>query len=134
MKSHNVRRPAVVSEALENRLLFAVNLYASPSGSALTTNNGQDINSPVSLERARDMSQEVVVNLRGGTYARTSTFALDAQDSGSNGRDVVWRAYNNETPIISGGQNVTGWTTTTVNGRTVWRATLAGSQFPDRSS
>jgi len=139
MTSRNVRRPAVVSEALENRLLFAVNLYASPSGSALATNNGQDINSPVSLERARDivrglndnMSQEVVVNLRGGTYARTSTFALDAQDSGTNGHDVVWKAYGSETPVISGGQNVTGWTTTTVNGKTAWVATLAGSQFPD---
>ncbi|HLL88188.1 MAG TPA: hypothetical protein VK324_02690, partial [Tepidisphaeraceae bacterium] len=106
----------------------------------MDSNNGQTTETAVrSLTAARtlvrganeNMSDDIVVNLRGGTYPLASTFALTNLDSGSNGFKVTWKAYGNETPVLSGGRDVTGWATATVNGRTVWQASLSGASFPD---
>ena len=57
----------------------------------------------------RDMSKDLRVFLRDGRYQLDKTLYLDARDSGSNGHDVVYQAYKNETPVICGGRKVTGW-------------------------
>ena len=44
--------------------------------------------------------------VRGGSYELARTLRLDPQDSG-----VTWRAYPNETPVIIGGRQITGFTT-----------------------
>lgn len=56
------------------------------------------------------MSDDIVVNLRGGTYNLTSPITLGTSDSGTNGHTVVYQAYNGETPVISSGRTITGWT------------------------
>lgn len=66
---------------------------------------------PTTLEGARAMIRAVetwpaggvVVSLRGGTYALTRTFALDAQDSGVITAPIVYRAYMSESVRLSGG-------------------------------
>ena len=79
------------------------------------------INAPLkTLEGARDRIREmkangtypaagVVVNIRGGEYLRLGdTFRLEAQDSGTAEGPVVYRAYNNEKVVFSGGLEVDG--------------------------
>jgi hypothetical protein len=69
------------------------------------------------LERARDavratlprQSADIVVHLRGGTYARTEPFLLDDRDSGRHGHLVRYQAFENETPVLDGGRRLTGW-------------------------
>ncbi|MDQ0935309.1 RICIN domain-containing protein [Streptomyces turgidiscabies] len=56
------------------------------------------------------MSDDIVVNLRGGTYPLTAPISFGTSDSGTNGHTVVYQAYNGETPVITGGKAVTGWT------------------------
>jgi hypothetical protein len=90
-----------------------VAFYASPFGSGNTCSRS----SPCSLEAARDkvraentnMSGDIIVYLHGGTYELSSTFELTSRDSGTNGYDVVYKAYEGETPVLSGGKEVSGW-------------------------
>ncbi|WP_030238063.1 RICIN domain-containing protein [Streptomyces sp. NRRL S-350] len=56
------------------------------------------------------MSDDIVVNLRGGTYPLTAPITFGTGDSGMNGHTVVYQAYRGETPVISGGKSITGWT------------------------
>lgn len=91
-------------------------LYASPSGSGTVCSEA----APCSLEGARDkartlndnMTEDIVILLRGGTYLRSSPFELTESsaihDSGSNGFDIIYRAYPDETPVLSGGETIPG--------------------------
>jgi hypothetical protein len=49
---------------------------------------------------------EVVVWLRGGSYERTSTFALGPEDSGTEASPITWRALPGETVRIRGGRHL----------------------------
>lgn len=91
--------------------------YASPTGSGNTCT----VSAPCSLTGARDkvrtvnggMTGDIEIVLRGGTYALSSTFQLTesatVHDSGTNGHDIIYKAYSGETPVLSGGTSVTGW-------------------------
>ena len=65
------------------------------------------------------MGANITVYLRGGTYTLTATEAFTPADSGQNGFAVIWRNYAGETPRISGGVTVTGWSD---QGGGLWRA------------
>ncbi|WP_430379733.1 RICIN domain-containing protein [Streptomyces sp. B1-3] len=95
-----------------------VNFYVDPTG-------GNDSNSGTSTSAAfktiqaaqaavravnANMSDDIVVNLRGGTYPLTAPISFGTSDSGTNGHTVVYQAYNGETPVVSGGKSITGWT------------------------
>ena len=56
-----------------------------------------------------DMSDSIVVYLRGGTYRLTDTVWFDPDDSGTNGHCIVYRNYPDEVPVISGGIEINGW-------------------------
>lgn len=70
------------------------------------------------LERARDevrkingdMSGDICVYLRGGTYCLTEPVVFDTRDSGTNGHRIIYTAYESEIPVINGASQVTGWT------------------------
>ncbi|NUQ70689.1 MAG: right-handed parallel beta-helix repeat-containing protein [Chthonomonadales bacterium] len=98
---------------------LAVDFYVAPNGNdawsgrrpSPSANDG-----PFgTLERAREAvrpyagRKPVTVHVRGGVYHRSATFALGSADSGASGRRVVYRAYRNETPVLSGGRTVGGW-------------------------
>ncbi len=51
----------------------------------------------------------LTVFLRGGEYALDSTFVLKPEDSGEKETPIVYRSYSNETPVVSGGERITGW-------------------------
>lgn len=110
-------------------IVFAAVLPAQPAYAA-TTNfyvdpvNGSDSNSGTSTAAAfrtiqaaqaavrgvdANMSADIDVNLRGGTYSLTGPITFGASDSGTNGHTVVYQAYNGEAPVISSGKTISGW-------------------------
>ena len=63
--------------------------------------------------RAIDKSKRttpIVVMVRGGTYPLASTLAFTSMDSGSASAPVVYEAYPNEVPVVSGGKRIAGFT------------------------
>ncbi|MDF2923464.1 MAG: hypothetical protein K0R57_2378 [Paenibacillaceae bacterium] len=105
--------------------------YVSPTGS--DANPGTEAQPFATVTRARDvirqfngnMDGDTTVYIREGTYTPEETLAFGAEDSGSNGFDVVYRNYPGEHPVISGGAPVTGWT----EEDGLWRADWAGPAF-----
>lgn len=82
---------------------------------------------------------ELRVVLRGGRYELDEPWRFHSADSGF-GRDdtiwprqartwpVTWAAYEDETPIISGGRRLAGpWQEGTHKGQRVWTTTLSGT-------
>ena len=80
--------------------------------------NGNDSNDGSSVEEAfatLDKARDVVraacdlpsggvnINIKGGKYFRTSTLALDAQDSGTAAKPIIWQAVAGEDVRIIGG-------------------------------
>ena len=55
---------------------------------------------------ANGMGDGIEVNLRGGTYERTTSLALTSLDSGESGNPVVWRSYPGEDALITGSQTL----------------------------
>ena len=82
-------------------------LFVAPSGN--DTNPGTLEKPFATLQRAQQAARKaaghdaVTVNVRTGTYYLPDTLVLTAEDSGSQTAPVVYQAYQNEQPIISGG-------------------------------
>jgi hypothetical protein len=101
--------------------------YVAPNGN--DANPGTQTQPFATLQKARDvvrtrtvgMTGDIIVYLRAGTYALTSPLTLTAQDSGTGGHNVIWRAYPGERPLISGGRTITGWTLSD-SAKNIWRA------------
>lgn len=112
-------------------------LFVSPEGNGTACTE----DAPCSLQGARDkirannlndnLTANLMVYLRGGIYALNSTFELTAADSGSNNHNVVYQAYPNETPIISGGKQITGWTLFDA-AKNIYRADAGSAAFDTR--
>lgn len=118
---------ATVTQQLPAAAAVQATYYVAPDGN--DTNPGT-LNAPFrTLQRARDvvrtvnanMTGDIYVYLRGGTYPVSSTIELGQRDSGTNGFRVVYAAYANETPILTGGVQVSGWTQHSGN---IWKAPL----------
>ena len=90
--------------------------YVSPSGD--DANIGILAAPFRTMTKARDIVQtvnknmigDIIVYLRGGMYAIDSTISIGTSCSGTNGYTVKFINYPGETPVISGGQAITGWT------------------------
>jgi len=81
-----------------------------------------------SLEKARDAMRAGDVDttyVRGGTYRLDKTLTLDSHDDGHS-----FLAYGNETPVLSGGERVTGFT---YEGKGLYSAKLASANGLDVS-
>lgn len=91
--------------------------YVSASGSSKIGS----LKSPSSLTEIRNiirkenryMTGNIIVYLRGGVYALTKPFELvesnEFHDSGTNGFNIIYQAYQDEIPVISGGIEIKGW-------------------------
>jgi hypothetical protein len=102
-------------------------LFVSPSGNdawsgKLAEPNAAKNDGPLaSLDGARlkvreilkqprpDPKQPIIVELRGGTYFLTQPITFTPEDSGRPEAPVIYRNVANETPILSGGQQVSNW-------------------------
>ncbi|MFA7005660.1 MAG: hypothetical protein WC429_16570, partial [Verrucomicrobiia bacterium] len=91
----------------------STSLYVATNGD--DANPGTKAKPFATLERARDAArgakaaEAVTIYLRGGRHELARPLEFTAADSGTKERPVVWRAYQNERAIISGGAPVTGW-------------------------
>lgn len=92
-------------------------LYVSPRGS--DSNPGTPALPLKTLERARDevrkingnMTGDIYIYLLEGRYVLDSTFILNSLDSGTNGFNIIYSAYGEAAPEISGGVDISqGWT------------------------
>ncbi|MFF7791454.1 RICIN domain-containing protein [Streptomyces sp. NPDC007991] len=101
--------------------------YIAPDGD--DSNTGTITGPFKTLQHARDvvrtvnsnMTGDINVHLRGGTYPMSGTIDFTKADSGTNGHRVVYAAYPGEKPVLEGGVQVTGWTQHSGN---IWKATL----------
>jgi lysophospholipase L1-like esterase len=92
----------------------ATTVYAAPGG----TGNRCSYQTPCSITQAQTKVHElapgaygdIVVSLAGGTYQLSAPLTFTAADSGQNGHKVRWQAAPGQQPVISGGQQITGWT------------------------
>lgn len=64
----------------------------------------------------------VTVWVRGGRYELRQPVVFGPEDS----FPVTFAAYRNEQPVFDGGERITGWRTTTMNGRRAWVADVPG--------
>ncbi|MGA5307853.1 RICIN domain-containing protein [Micromonospora taraxaci] len=119
--------PAVLSDQTPAAAAVQATYYVAPDGNDA---NAGTLQSPFrTLQRARDvvrtvntnMTGDINVFLRGGSYPISSTVEFGQSDSGTNGYRVIYGAYANEKPILDGGVQVTGWTQHSGN---IWKAPL----------
>ena len=114
--------------------------YISPEGKdswsgKLDAPNAAKTDGPfASLDRARKAVRDskrghrgpVTVMLRGGTYFLNAPLQFDHSDSGTADAPIVYEAFPGETPVISGGRVITGWSNKSGN---VWTARLNSNEF-----
>ena len=104
-------QPPVILGAAAVQMTF----YVPPTGN--DGDSGTEAKPFRSIERARDavrrvnreMTGDVVVVLRGGTYRLDCTVVFDHRDSGTNGHRVVYRSPPGESAVLSGGRQIAGW-------------------------
>jgi len=93
--------------------------YVSPLGDDAAS--GTTLQTPFkTITRARDavravkqtgpLNQPVIVYLREGRYELSAPLVFESQDSGAPDCPVTYMAYRHETPVITGGRSITGWT------------------------
>ena len=70
-------------------------------------------------QRKTQTGKSVTIQLRGGTYFLDAPLVLRPEHS-----DLVFTAYRNEKPVLSGGRPITGWKEVTLNGKKLWAADI----------
>ncbi len=115
----------------------ALTLYVAPTGriewsGTLAAANADHSDGPLpSIAAARDLirsrradakwtDEAITVYVRGGTYYLPDPLVFEPQDSGTEGKPVTYAAYQNESPILSGGRVISGWRSAEINGRPCW--------------
>lgn len=97
-----------------------------------TIQKARDIIRTLKQKQGGLLKQPVTIFLRGGRYLLNEPLIFNPDDSGSENCSITYSAYQNEIPIISGGQKISGWSTTNINRHRVWVASLpkifSGSQ------
>jgi hypothetical protein len=87
----------------------------------LAAPNAQNTDGPfATIDRARDAVRSlkqsngsrssITVMIREGTYFLDHPLMLGQEDSGSANLRIVYEAYPNEKPVLSGGRRIEGWT------------------------
>lgn len=109
-----------------------VSVNGSPSGDGSRDNPFNSIEAAQLAVRAilaaGPQAEDISVKIGGGTYHLPTALTFTAADSGNNGHVVRYEAVQGETPILSGGQAVTGWTAAShpgldlAPGTTLWKA------------
>jgi hypothetical protein len=95
---------------------LATTYHVSPSGSDSAA--GTEDQPFATLQRAleavradRDQATgQMTVVVAGGRYELSAPIQLDADTSGVNGHQLVIRAAAGQTPVLSGGRRIEGWT------------------------
>jgi parallel beta-helix repeat protein len=70
------------------------------------------------------LTQPVTVYVRGGNYALSQPLLFTVADSGTEQTPISYAAYRDETPLLSGGIPITGWTKAAKG--ELWQAEVPG--------
>ena len=76
--------------------------------------------------KAHVSGRAIRVLIRNGTYYLSSTWTFTGQDSGTTATPILYANYPGESPVISGGQPITGWVATS---STQWQTTLPSGTY-----
>ncbi|MCP4640687.1 MAG: right-handed parallel beta-helix repeat-containing protein [bacterium] len=102
----------------------ATNLYVATNGNnawsgALPAPNADGSDGPfATIHGARDAIRQlkvggatgpVVVSIRGGDYRIAEPIVFGPEDSGTADAPIVYKAFEDEDPVIHGGRPITGW-------------------------
>ena len=116
----------VVWAAIDNPAAGRADLYVATDGNdawsgRLQTPNAQKSDGPLATvaaaqravrklrgERPR-LGRPVVVALRGGFYPLKQPLEFTPEDSGTGQAPVIYQAYRDERPVLSGGRPIAGW-------------------------
>ncbi len=96
----------------------ATNGNDSWSGKLALPNQDKSNGPFATITKARNTARQAenaTVYVRGGTYFLSEPLVFTPEDSGT-----TFSAYQNETPIISGGKRLTGWKQVEVDGKDLW--------------
>lgn len=81
-------------------------------------------------EKVRSISSEatsdIIVYLRGGNYPLDKTLVFTEKDGGKDNYQVIYKAYQNEKPVLSGGRQITDWKK--VKGKPYFAASVSVNQ------
>jgi hypothetical protein len=120
-------------------VVFGADIYVSPAGNDGTGDGS--IGAPyATITKARDAADlvkaggTVNVYLRAGTYYLSSSVIFNAANSGTSAAaPIIYQSYTNEKAVISGGFKVTtAWTTTTLNGVSVYTTNIGTNKHVDQ--
>ncbi|MEN6384798.1 MAG: LamG-like jellyroll fold domain-containing protein [Phycisphaerales bacterium] len=92
-------------------------LYVS-TATGNDNNNGSEQNPFKTIERAKIAAKEIIdsglsadlnIYIKSGTYYLDEPLVFDSEDGGNSTYKVIYQNYPGETPVISGGTPITGW-------------------------
>lgn len=123
-------------------LMVATRIGAATQATFHVSPTGNDANPGTSsqpfqtLAKARDavrtingtMTGDIEVVLHGGTYPISSTVRFGPSDGGRNGHFVRYVNQAGETPLLTGGKAIGGWTIHDQT-RNIWKATGVEARF-----
>lgn len=95
---------------------FSSEFYVSPSGSDGNPGTEQEPFQSIAMARnaakaiSANMTSDITIHLRSGTYALSAPLTFDATHSGMNGHFIVYQSFIGESATLIGGTHVTGWT------------------------
>lgn len=104
--------------AAKDRSSKVIEIYVAPGGN--DSNDGRLKKPYATITRARDAIRTlrqkgpiyypVYVYLRGGLYQVNEPVVFTPEDSGNDSVPITYMAYRDESPVISGGRIINGWT------------------------
>ena len=108
--------------------------YVAPNGS--DTNKGTEEAPFKTITQAQKavraingtMTGDISVILREGTYQHPATVNFTEEDGGKDGHYVRYKAYEGETPLITGGIPMSGWTIHDEKNN-IWKAENVDARF-----
>ena len=108
-----VASPAAAAAMSSAAIDSSYEICVVPSGA--TTPSGCDrvvstLSDAQTAVQANNASQDVTVELATATHSITSPLTFGSADGGQNGHHVTWESAPGATPVISGGKQVSGWT------------------------
>lgn len=105
--------------------------YIAPDGN--DRNPGTLAQPFATIEKARDRIRQLrpeqrqdspTVYVRAGSYFLNQPIQLLPQDSGAKEAPIIYRAFDNEQPVISGGRILLGWKKKRVKDHDLWTLSL----------
>ena len=104
--------------------------YVAPTGKdsnpgtlelPFATFNEARISADALLQKDKERTTPILVMFRAGTYFLSTTLNFTSTDSGTSTLGIVYENYPDETPVFTGGEQLTGWKS---SGSNTWEVTL----------